>query len=217
MNKVLDLKNQILAVLIAGCGLGFLISLDFRPYNLSFLVKSLPIFLLALLILLNVRNSKGKLIAVGLVFSGIGDVVLSLDPRKLFVAGIGTFTLAHLFYISVFLRSKRINSFSLSVIVALMLFAAAMGSYLYPHLGSMAIPVFFYLGIILIMAASAALGEHNHRILVFGAVMFIISDSLIAINRFVSPIPYNDHWVMSSYYLAQVLIVYGSFLSFKKS
>ena len=217
MNTTSNVKNGLLAVLIAGCSLGFIISLDFRPYSLSFLVKSLPIFLLASMVLLNIRNSKGKLITAGLVFSGIGDVVLAIDANRLFIFGIGAFTLAHLFYISVFLRSNRINKFSLSVIVALMIFAVVIGRALYPYLGRMAVPVFFYLGVILFMAASAALGENNHRMLVIGAMIFIISDSLIAIKRFVSPFPYNDHWIMSTYYLAQFSIVYGSFRSFKKA
>ncbi len=217
MNTTSDTKNKLLAVLIAGCSLAFIISLGFHPYLLSPLVKSLPIFLLALMVFLNIQDSRAGLITAGLVFSGIGDVILAIDANKLFVFGIGAFTLAHLFYISVFLRSTRINKFSVSVIIALIIFAIVIGRVLYPHLGSMTIPVFFYLGIILFMAASAALGENNHRVLVLGATMFIISDSLIAIKRFISPFPYNDHWIMSTYYLAQFLIVYGTFLSFKKA
>jgi alkylglycerol monooxygenase len=40
-----------------------------------------------------------------------------------------------------------------------------------------------------------------------GAGIFMLSDSLIAIDRFVTPIPLAGLWVLSTYYAAQILIV----------
>jgi len=40
-----------------------------------------------------------------------------------------------------------------------------------------------------------------------GAVFFMLSDSLLAINRFVTPLPLSGLWVLSTYYTAQILIV----------
>jgi uncharacterized membrane protein YhhN len=42
-----------------------------------------------------------------------------------------------------------------------------------------------------------------------GAGFFMLSDTLLAINRFVSPLPMSQVWVLSTYYVAQVLIVVG--------
>ncbi len=40
-----------------------------------------------------------------------------------------------------------------------------------------------------------------------GACFFMLSDSLLAINRFVTPLPLSGLWVLSTYYTAQLLIV----------
>jgi uncharacterized membrane protein YhhN len=215
MNRISDKKNRIVALLIVGLCIAYLLTLEVRPYALSYLVKSLPIFLLSLLVWFNTQTPRGRLTALGLVFSGIGDVILALDFQNLFVAGIISFTIAHLCYISAFLRGIRLSRSSLTIMLGLLLYAAIMGQALFPHLGNMAIPVFFYLGIIILMAASAALGENNHKLLLTGAILFIISDSLIAVDQFVSPIPYSNHWVMISYYLAQILIAMGAFRTFQ--
>jgi uncharacterized membrane protein YhhN len=45
------------------------------------------------------------------------------------------------------------------------------------------------------------------RAVALGACAFMLSDSLIAINRFVQPLPLVSLWVLGSYYLAQILIV----------
>ncbi|WP_341890481.1 lysoplasmalogenase family protein, partial [Variovorax sp. YR752] len=40
-----------------------------------------------------------------------------------------------------------------------------------------------------------------------GACFFMLSDALLAINRFVSPLPLASLWVLATYYAAQMLIV----------
>ncbi len=216
MNKSLKTTNRIIVILTAGFAIAFMFTIHLRPYTLTYLVKSLPIFLLSLLIFLNIKNSKGKLISLGLFFSGIGDIVLDYPAKGLFVFGIIAFTIAHLFYISVFLRNIKFTKKAFAVILLLLIYSTILGTLLYPKLGDMAIPIFTYLGIILIMAGSAALGNNNHYLLILGAVLFIISDSLIAIGRFITPITYSSHWIMSTYYIAQILIVLGTLASFKK-
>jgi uncharacterized membrane protein YhhN len=79
-----------------------------------------------------------------------------------------------------------------------------------PHLGDMLIPVAAYLFIILAMGISAALGTANHFLVIAGALLFILSDSLIAINRFLTPVPLSDFLIMITYYLAQFFITFGA-------
>jgi uncharacterized membrane protein YhhN len=43
----------------------------------------------------------------------------------------------------------------------------------------------------------------------WGSVLFMLSDALLALDKFVSPLPLAGLWVLASYYLAQVLIVQG--------
>ena len=43
----------------------------------------------------------------------------------------------------------------------------------------------------------------------WGAVAFMCSDALLGINRFVTPLPLSPVWVLSTYYLAQALIIFN--------
>ena len=85
-----------------------------------------------------------------------------------------------------------------------------MGQQLFPHLGDMLTPVAAYLFIILVMGISAALGAANHALVIAGALLFILSDSLIAMNRFLTPVPLSGFLIMMTYYLAQFSITFGS-------
>jgi alkenylglycerophosphocholine hydrolase len=192
----------------------YLITLDYRPYPFAFLVKSTPIFVLMILVFLNIPDSRGKRIGLGLLFSAIGDILLALHSKNSFVFGVIAFTIAHFFYISVFLKEVRLKKSRIPVILAMSGYSIAMGIIMFPKLGAMFIPLMGYLTIILIMGLSAALGEKNHPLIVTGACLFIISDSLIAINGFINPIPFSSLWVMITYYAAQALIAKGSIESF---
>ena len=87
--------------------LGFLTTLHLTPYPFAYLVKSIPILILSVTIYLTIKTTKGKLLSLGFLFSGIGDIVLEYPTDGLFVYGIGAFLIAHLFYISVFLRKPK--------------------------------------------------------------------------------------------------------------
>ena len=90
------------------------------------------------------------------------------------------------------------------------IFGLVMGTVLFPRLGDMLIPVAAYLVIILGMGIAAALGTTNQNLVIAGALLFILSDSLIAINRFVAPVPMASYFIMITYYLAQLCITSGS-------
>jgi uncharacterized membrane protein YhhN len=89
-----------------------------------------------------------------------------------------------------------------------------MVSFLMPFLGDLKIPVTIYASIISIMLLFAFNGflvwEKPGNLLVFlGAFFFIISDSILAINKFYAPIPKSSFFIMLTYLLAQYLIVIG--------
>ena len=60
------------------------------------------------------------------------------------------------------------------------------------------------------MAAAAISGRDNHALVALGAVLFVLSDSLIAINRFAQPVPGAKYWIMLLYYGAQYLLTYDA-------
>ena len=188
----------------------FIATLNLAPYPFGYLTKTIPILSLAVLAFADIPGRKGKLIVVGLLFSGVGDILLELDGVGLFVYGLGAFLIAHLFYIIAFIRKPEISRSRLPVPLAICVYGVIMGVVLFPHLGDMLIPVAVYLLIILGMGISAALGTTNHSLVVVGAALFILSDSLIAINRFLVPVPLSGLLIMTTYYIAQFLITYGS-------
>jgi uncharacterized membrane protein YhhN len=60
------------------------------------------------------------------------------------------------------------------------------------------------------MGLTAIQGRFPVRWIVLGAFSFILSDSLIALDKFLHPLPYNNYSVMITYYAAQWMIVHGS-------
>lgn len=154
------------------------------------------------------------LLLAGLVGSLAGDVLL-MGPASLFVPGLVGFLLAHLAYIALFrigvgMFPRR------GVLAATLLIGAAMYAFLW-HGGlppALRIPVGVYVVVIACMAAQA-IGraavlhdtDPSARWVAVGACFFMLSDSLLATNRFVVPLPLASLWVLATYYVAQVLIV----------
>ena len=202
--------NRVLYSIFIIFALLFLATMHMSPYPLDYLVKTIPILCLAVLAFSNIPEIKGILIGVGLLFSGCGDVLLHIDGVAYFVYGLGSFLIAHLFYIAALIRQPAITRSRLPVLLSIGLYGVIMGVQLFPHLGDMLIPVATYLFIILAMGISAALGTANHTLVIAGALLFILSDSLIAINRFLTPVPLSDFLIMMTYYLAQFFITFGS-------
>ena len=87
-----------------------------------------------------------------------------------------------------------------------------MYAYLLPHLGAgLQIPVAVYVFFIALMGAQAigraiALQTPSARWVAAGSLLFMASDSLLAINKFVSPIPLSPLWILGTYFAAQLLI-----------
>lgn len=203
-----------LAAVFMTTSLVFLVTIGHTPYPLSWLVKTLPIICLALFALLRLPGRAGRLLGAGLLLSGAGDILLEL-PRTpvLFQAGMGAFILAHLCYTSHFIRPPAWMPLRGLFMGLLCLGAALLGLFIYPRLAGMALPILAYLSVILAMALSTFLGRDNHWLSMAGAVLFVISDALIAVNMFVSPVPAASFWIMATYYPAQAMLTAGVWMA----
>ena len=188
----------------------FIATLNMRPYPLVYLVKAMPIYSLAALAFLNIAGLRGKLIGMGLVFSSVGDIVLELGSDSLFTLGLGAFLLAHLFYIAAFMKDIQFKGPRGMVAAAVIVYACLIAYVMIPTLGNMLLPVVVYLLVIAVMGVLAALSGINHWFVVAGACLFIASDSIIAVNRFVASVPSSSLLIMSTYYSAQLLITAGA-------
>jgi len=151
----------------------------------------------------------GHLILAGLTCSLVGDVFLML-PSQQFVAGLASFLVAHLFYITGFRTGLR-GVGSLWLALPFYAFGALALWLLLPGLGVMKLPVLIYLVVILTMAWQALYrwrtdGERRSLYAFSGAILFVASDSLIAFNRFRSPFRLAEGLIMGAYFCAQWLI-----------
>lgn len=163
----------------------------------------------------NGNHAKNQVwIAAGaLFFSLAGDAFLMFEG--FFIPGLVSFLLAHVCYIAL-LRSDAPWLASRRAVACISLVAAAMYALLW--LGglpaALRLPVLAYVGVIATMAAQA---WGRHRVLrnpasllvAAGASLFMLSDSLLAINRFVQPLPWAAVGVLATYYAAQALILHG--------
>ena len=153
-----------------------------------------------------------RLILAGLLFSLAGDVFLML-PRDRFVPGLASFLVAHLFYSAAFLIHA--DTLSWWRLLPFVFLSAALFGLLRPHLGNLQVPVVVYMGVISVMAWAAlnhwqTHTEHRGSVLAFmGAVLFLASDALLALDRFKTPFYKARFYVLTTYFAAQWLIAFS--------
>jgi sterol desaturase/sphingolipid hydroxylase (fatty acid hydroxylase superfamily)/uncharacterized membrane protein YhhN len=140
-----------------------------------------------------------------------GDVFLMIPGY--FIPGLVTFLLAHLCYVALFKQAGLPWFPSRRALAATLAYGAAMYAFLWTHGLPPALrgPVAAYVLVIALMAAQAIgratlLRDAASVSVAVGAAFFMLSDSLLATNRFALPLPMASLWVLSTYYVAQILI-----------
>lgn len=179
--------------------------------ELAFLSKPFLMISLVLVYMVSVKKPNFWFVSA-LFFSFWGDVLL-LFKEQFFVFGLGSFLLAHILYIKI--TSKFIKKISLQKVILICLpflvFLISLIFLINENLGEMKIPVIIY-GIVISSFGAVSLLNYNQEKsttnlwLFLGAVIFIISDSLIAINRFYKPKEMYQVCIMITYIVAQYLI-----------
>lgn len=178
------------------------------PSGWRWLFKIIPIALLLQLTLTRTEGKVRTLLGLGLVLSAIGDILLALDG--LFVQGLAAFLLAQITYTILFVTQCRWQTNRLPWAALIVVYALACTLYIVPAAGDMKVPVTAYMIAISVMAMSAGFrDDHQFLWVAMGALIFMVSDTLIAVSRFVSPFEYSGIAVMTTYYLAQLLICAG--------
>lgn len=193
----------------------FLYGLSTHAALLCLLVKPLPV--LALLGWLHDAppSDYRRWISLGLIFSLVGDVLLAW-PGDLFVFGLGAFLLAHLAYLKAYLSDCRRLAL-LPLILALSVGTVLLGILIGSGLGPLTVPVIVYGTAIsaMLWRALARLGsgvpQRSALLAAGGAVAFVFSDSVIGINRFVSPFNAASYIIILSYWLGQWGIAASAF------
>lgn len=174
------------------------------------------------LIFLFVKTSGGvsksikRITILALGFSVLGDILLMFVDQSphFFTVGLVAFLLAHVMYILVFLKHRNKQKSIIGFVILLLVYASGLFYLLKDGLGDMLIPVIVYMIVILSMATTAfvrkgIVNSLSYNLVFVGAIFFMISDSILALNKFYQPIPLSNISIMLTYALAQFLIVLG--------
>ena len=146
-------------------------------------------------------------IVAGLGCSALGDALLGLG-RDWFVAGLGSFLAAHLCYLWAFTQDSRLAEHKLPFVLW-GVWGMALLPLLWPGVEArLRIPVVLYTVAIVAMAAQAASRAASRRdapaiLAAVGAALFVVSDSVLAFQRFRHPLDWGRVMVLGTYFAAQ--------------
>ncbi len=182
-----------------------------HAHKQEYLFKPLTTILIVGVALLGTGETTGiykTLIIVGMLFCLGGDIFLML-PEKYFIAGLGSFLVGHLFYLVAFSGD---TAMALSIwLLPLTIYGAIVYGMLYKHLGKMRWPVLAYMVAIMLMACKAltrysTLETTGAALAAAGAIFFVLSDSVLAFNKFKRPFTHARWITLATYWFAQWLI-----------
>jgi len=218
--------DRALFLLSVICSFFYLATQSIQPYPGGVVLKVLSVAPLAAIAFRTRRGPSAKqrgvewsqdrdnvILAVALAFSSLGDALLDLDPELHFIKGLLAFLAAHLIYILLFVRNRarplRPKVWQLALVAAVLIYSLLLSLWLAPSLGTMAAPVMIYVCVITVMAVSAILARFSKPWVYTGVILFLISDSILAVDKFKSPAPLRGYLVWATYYLAQYGIAIG--------
>ncbi len=197
-----------------------LVAISVENRSIQLIVK--PLILVSLILYFLSQSGKGEknlrnYLGGGLLFSLLGDILLMFDTDpQFFLYGLSAFLLAHIFYILFFysiLRKEKILPATLLFILVAIYYSALI-FILYPVLGEMKLPVLVYgfiISIMFVLALHMPRMEFNvtGKWMAAGASFFVLSDSLLAFNKFYLAFPLAGIFIMLSYAAAQFCILTG--------
>jgi len=177
-------------------------------------LKGLTTILIVLVPILFLKTSSKykNLIIFGLLFCLIGDIFLLDDAY--FIAGLASFLIGHLIFTYALFNLKGFQK-KYGIFSVLLLIGLAYFMYLRPSLGEITIPVGIYILVIVLMnwqAISLYAIEKNKTffIISIGAILFLISDSILAYDKFKEPFSLAGILILSTYWLAISMFAYST-------
>jgi len=200
-----------------------IVGIIFSIQLLVYIFKPLIIFSLLFLYVFSLPK-RNKWYVIALELSFIGDVLLMFTGKLFFISGLVSFLLAHILFIKIVLsRIKKVNFSKLIISVTPFLGAFILLIFtLKDDLHEMLWPVIIYGLTISTFGVISLLDYMNTKskesmFMFFGAITFMISDSILAINKFYNPAHILEVIVMTTYVFAQFFIFKSMILSFKES
>lgn len=205
MNAVWS-RAALFAIVVTACIYLISLSLISNPHILV-LLKPLPIMAMFYVVWQSNMTLKMRYTALlALLFSILGDIALALPLSLSLELGIGFFFIAHCCYSYLLLLSYRYSTNHLICFAFIFLIMCGVMSILLPHLGIFRIPVIIYFVVLALMIFSALQVRQYAAFASSGALLFLISDSVLAFSLFVYPAHDLRFIIMLTYYSAQLLL-----------
>jgi uncharacterized membrane protein YhhN len=194
--------------------------------QLEYFVKPLIMIWMAVYFMLFMKKSALALpVLFAFFFSWVGDnlLMLSASNELFFFAGVGAFFCAQLGYIYTFaIYSEKGGKGYLQknpwVSLFFLAYVAGMLILLFPGLEGIMKPIVTIYSISLMLMSMMALnrsqrvGETSFKLVFVGSLLFMLSDSMLAFDKFRSEIPLAGFLIMLTYIAAQYLIMRGLIL-----
>ena len=196
------MKKTLIPIGIFISSLFYIFLVDTNNVWLLLITKLIPMILIILYASRQIHPTKS--ILIGLVFCAVGDALIIFS----FLPGLVAFLIGHLFYIYSFMKIGHFNWNRLYMLIPFTVFGAYIGYALITSLKSngeeaLILPVILYLVIISLMGFTAF--QTQNKYLYFGSILFILSDTVLAWNKFIGDLLYSEI-IMITYYSAQFLI-----------
>lgn len=183
--------------------------------DMAWWLKPMLIPFLISIVAISDKFSTQKTLLFALFFSWIGDVLLLFSDKHslFFIFGLVAFLIAHLIYIFLFQKQNKINNSKiyLRFIPIVVIYLLGILSILWSSLNEMKIPVTIYAFVISTMLLMSIKSYFEWKkpanlLVLIGAVLFVVSDSILAINKFYTSLPISSFLIMSTYLGAQYYI-----------
>ena len=182
-----------------------------KSHTQLLIFKPLSLILIVLIAVVYppIDSSYKIFIISGLLFSLVGDTFL-IYPKKHFKKGLIVFLVGHVCYTIAFIVSIGFN-FTLWIFLPIAIVGTVYLKIIIPFSGKMKIPIIIYIIIIAIMGW-VAMERLNYIptlgtfIAAFGAVLFMISDAVLALNKFRKPFISAELIILATYFTAQWLL-----------
>jgi uncharacterized membrane protein YhhN len=203
----IDQRVLIICIFLAAA---YWLSLWGPDYPGHWLLKASPMLLAAGTVLRALAPRFGIPMAIGFVAAAGGDVFLALDRSAFLIQALLCFLVTQIAYIIAFYGQTRPPGQRWKLWLPAVLYGGAVFWLLLPGLGDFLVPVLVYVAVLVKMVIAASLVERRPGLLLVGAGLFLIADSLIGINRFVAPFPASEPIIVAIYTTGQLMILAGA-------
>lgn len=177
-----------------------------KPYPLSWLLKPIAMLIFALLARRAWPGITGILLGVGFIGAAADDFFLDYGDRDgLFIQALCSFLINHLAFVAAFALMAKGKPRLRWRILSVTLYSLLLAAWLIPAQGAYQTLVAIYLLCLYAMALMACRVEDKPGLLWLGAMLFVVADSLIGVNKFATPFAYAVPVIVTIYFAGQAL------------